>query len=727
MFPKATVCNIGYGVTGISNDAFKGCSALKTISIPSSVKDIGDRFISETSVSEINWSTLDPSQVTTYSNTFSNGSVARTVYFPTKAALDKVPSGKFGSNYTKAVSGQKAHDFQTPGHQHFFVATKAGTSSSQGEMAFVAGSDASLNYTVTYTYDTTYGGNGATYSCTSVAPYAFHNNTSIWNAILQYSGIKTIGERAFYGCSALQTVTFGSGVTSIGNYAFTYCTGVRTVNWNAGNYVNSDNTNLLLTLFGSTANITTVTIGSTVTKVPDFMCYGLTKLTSLTIANSVTSIGKYAFHGCTDLTTVTLPSSLTTIGADAFRETGLTSLALPSSLTTIGSTAFYKCDKLQSIAIPSRVEILDSGVFSYCTALQTVTIGSGVKSIATGAFNGCTALRTINWNAATGPTWTAASQSPFYDLRGNITAVNFGNTVTRVPPYLCYGFNKLTTVSLPLSVASIGDYAFNDCKVLTTVGMSSGVESIGNYAFAGCASLLKVDFYSKLTSLGQCAFNGCSALTKVDLSATRLTSVPKNAFNSCTGLTQLSLPETLTTIEEQAFLFCSGLKKVTLPEGVETLGLGAFANCTGLTTFSLPQTVTSIGNYAFLNNKSLRDFYALPRCADIEMGSDVFNGVPKTSTEDPACTLHVKQGQLEAYKAANQWKDFYNIVGDQEDPDYNPNKFDVNNDGDVNVGDVNAVLEAILNNWVDDKFNVNNDDGVDVGDVNAILEYILAH
>ena len=55
------------------------------------------------------------------------------------------------------------------------------------------------------------------------------------------------------------------------------------------------------------------------------------------------------------------------------------------------------------------------------------------------------------------------------------------------------------------------------------------------------------------------------------------------------------------------------------------------------------------------------------------------------------------------------------------------NKFDVNNDGNVDVGDVNAILEAILAEKTDAKFDVNGDHSVDVGDVNAVLEYILTH
>ncbi len=68
-------------------------------------------------------------------------------------------------------------------------------------------------------------------------------------------------------------------------------------------------------------------------------------------------------------------------------------------------------------------------------------------------------------------------------------------------------------------------------------------------------------------------------------------------------------------------------------------------------------------------------------------------------------------------------RDTLGIIIDGE-PEYS--KFDVNRDTRVDVGDVNAVLEAILAGSDDTRFDVNGDTKVDVGDVNAILEAILA-
>ena len=57
---------------------------------------------------------------------------------------------------------------------------------------------------------------------------------------------------------------------------------------------------------------------------------------------------------------------------------------------------------------------------------------------------------------------------------------------------------------------------------------------------------------------------------------------------------------------------------------------------------------------------------------------------------------------------------------------YSQLKGDINADGTVDVGDVNAVLDAILAGSNDAKFDINGDGKVDVGDVNAVLGYILS-
>jgi hypothetical protein len=75
-----------------------------------------------------------------------------------------------------------------------------------------------------------------------------------------------------------------------------------------------------------------------------------TNLTSVTIGNSVTSIGSKAFVACSGLTSVTIPNSVTSIGDYAFQWcSSLTSVTIGNSVTSIGDYAFYGCSSLTSI------------------------------------------------------------------------------------------------------------------------------------------------------------------------------------------------------------------------------------------------------------------------------------------------------------------------------------------------------------------------------------------
>ena len=79
-------------------------------------------------------------------------------------------------------------------------------------------------------------------------------------------------------------------------------------------------------------------------------------ISSVTIGNSVTSIGSYAFYECSNLTSIEIPNSVTSIGDWAFSEcSNLTSIEIPNSVTSIGYMAFSLCDSLISITCQADV------------------------------------------------------------------------------------------------------------------------------------------------------------------------------------------------------------------------------------------------------------------------------------------------------------------------------------------------------------------------------------
>ena len=195
--------------------------------------------------------------------------------------------------------------------------------------------------------------------------------------VLTFKGdVTTIGDKAFYFCDSLTSVTIPDSVTTIGYAAFYRC-----------------------------YNLTNVTIPDSVTTIGNEAFNWCTSLTSVTIGDSVTTIGEMAFYYCRKLKIVTIGDSVTTIGNSAFYDCdSLTSVTIPDSVTSIGNSAFFSCDSLTSVTIGDSVTTIGNSAFSSCDSLTSVTIPDSVTKIGDNAFDGCAGLKEVYCKATTPPT-----------------------------------------------------------------------------------------------------------------------------------------------------------------------------------------------------------------------------------------------------------------------------------------------------------------------------------
>jgi hypothetical protein len=134
----------------------------------------------------------------------------------------------------------------------------------------------------------------------------------------------------------------------------------------------------------------------------------------------------------------------------------------------------------------------------------------------------------------------------------------------------------------------------------------------------------------------------------------------------------------------------STLKTLNLTDGVTEVPESAFEGCSELATVTLPSGLKSIGNAAFRNCTRMGDLYA-KMVKPFAIDASVFSGVQQHGY----CDLHVPQGSKVRYSAMEVWKEFTIIT---EDAGSGSKRGDVNEDGEVTIADVVAVLNIMAGN-----------------------------
>ena len=273
-------------------------------------------------------------------------------------------------------------------------------------------------------------------------------------------------------------------------------------------------------------------------------------------------------------------------------------------VTSIGESAFSGCYGLTSVTIPNSVTSIGQSAFHYCSGLSSITIPNSVTSIGNNAF------------------------------------------------YVCHG---LSSITIPNSVTSIGNSAFYGCSGLTSVTIGNNVTSIGESAFYNCIGLTSITIPNSVTSIGQSAFGICYGLTSINI-PNSLTSIENGTFGGCIGLTSITIPNNVTSIGDGAFSGCSSLTSITIPNSVTRIGQSAFNGCSGLTSVTIGNGIQIIQSFAFETCPNIADVTCYAESVPSTY-SNAFNG-----SNIEIATLHVPSASIDAYKAADPWKNFKSIV-----------------------------------------------------------------
>ena len=598
----------------IGNRAFMNCTALTSITLPARLTDISlqkyalngsfddideitenapDAFLGCTSLSSINVSKGSSSAAYVSEDGVLLSDSGRTLaYFPAEKRAD---------DYTVPAS------VRTIGSGAFLGCSITGTLTVPASIVNVgsfAFADCPLEAIV-------FEGGGLS-GCT-VGDYAFYGCDSVETlTFAEDCSVTTIGDYAFSGL-AIGEVTIPARVTSIGDYAFEDCMGgyygdefevtfamEGACNFGDGVFSGSGLSSLTIPknavvssgfLLGldKYIDITVEEGNATLTSDGDaiylksadgqnayetlFIYQG--EATEYTVRDGVKIIADNVFNGNYDLEKVTIPGTVTSIGSYAFAEGYLSELYFEAGGTetlTIGDYAFYY-SRIATMHLPTD---------------RDVVIGDYA--------------------------FAEISDSSY------LTDVDLGGT-TEIGDYAFAGSGNYSSFTIPASVKSIGNYAFeggySSRAVTFTFAGDSSLETIGAFAFTG-RKIESITIPASVTSIGACAFEDCDDLTSITFEDGEAPLVFGAAYGSYTGnvlngtlVEKVDFPARLTVLSDQAFYYNDSTTEVTFPENSRLTTIGAEAFKYGnLQKIKLP---------ASLNNTDV-----------IAVGNEAFSGAPLT-------------------------------------------------------------------------------------------------
>ena len=274
--------------------------------------------------------------------------------------------------------------------------------------------------------------------------------------------------------------------------------------------------------------------------------------------------------------------------------------SIRKGVKVIGNGAFFWCESLTSINIPNSVTTIGNGAFSRCSSLISINIPNSVTTIGRGAFSRCNSLTSITIPNSV----VTIIGNPFYFWYGNLyneskafiyeDHVLFNKNKTTLIAYIAREKNY----TIPNSVTTIGEGAFNGCHFLTSIKIPNSVTTIGEGAFNGCYSLTSINIPNSVTTIGKLAFNGCYSLTSINI-PNSVTTIENRAFIDCKSLTSINIPNSVTTIGESAFACCRSLIRINIPNSVTTIGKCAFRFCRRLPSHIKSDIIQRFGEEVF--------------------------------------------------------------------------------------------------------------------------------
>ena len=296
-----------------------------------------------------------------------------------------------------------------------------------------------------------------------------------------------------------------------------------------------------------------------------------------------------------------------------------------------------------SYNISASVVELDVGAFENCTTIEEITFDPDIRlpTIPQYAFHGCASLQKIGYDGEfnTLPSSVISIEDIAFESCTGLLNIRAPDSLRSIMAFAFDG-SGVARVALNRDISFISDYAFSDCGNLAgfELDIDSTEQTGGYYADGGIlyktessttrlicypAGRTDVSFVipDDVASISDGSFYGCRHLKSVTLNS-RMFYVPWSAFNSCVALETVTFSKSITIIEDSAFFGCTSLTSVSGWDNVTSIGYDAFSRC-GFTSITLPPSIRTVLAYAFADS-ALTEVTVPDAEVTLEVG--VFNG-----------------------------------------------------------------------------------------------------
>lgn len=579
-------------VRGIAAGAFKDCTFIESVSLPTFVTSIGrEAFKGCTNLNNINLRNV----LHVEDNCFEGCSSLDNVYLGNVRTIGNYAFSKTG------ISGKIYLDYCTSLGMGAFdncwnlekVSLRSGTQTINDYTFYECRSLKEINLSSSLQSV----GNGAFYNCTSL-------NTDIFNT---ENNVSSIGDYAFWNCTALDGPLILNNINSLGKYAFCNCSSLE----------------------GSL-------ILNNISSIGEYTFCNCSSLDGSLILNNIHSVGEYAFSNCTGFKEVKLAKSLTSCSATAFENlSSVEYLEIGKCIQNFDHESFSKFSSLKTLEVNDSIDTIkdllvgnktletvriaringfESGPYDYtdvdvsdCTNLKVFYLNSGGKLHY--VFRGCSSLEELYLEEG----------SLYID---DVSLQDCPKLRKLVMPYSVdlgvHGLRRIPTLGEYVGPGNF--FEGFECMQITKatlqgIAFESEGSSLANTFSLRCPFIEELTVNAGVQVLEDASmfdgFNRLRSLTINDVTEVYYGAFRDSSTTLKSSLKYISLPDA-TTIQIGAFTNCSALETVVIPS-IKKIAAYSMDDCEKLKAVVIGASIPNIEQYAFFLSKAVSIYSSLTR------------------------------------------------------------------------------------------------------------------